>query len=223
MTNLVTQALRAREGGATRRCHTIPWIGHYDVAQHTFNMLTLLDLLAPDDVNDFQVIRHVLWHDVHERWTGDVPAGLRYFHPDVRKNFKLAKREVNERFGFPDDLREDGEARAWVRALDQLEFYLACQDQKALGNRNVDPYLRGVEEWFDEAEGIPDQVVCFFREFRWERTSQRLSRSSTLPASMRPCYECGCLHPQRQPGPPFLCEDCQRRRREDATYEQRES
>jgi len=146
--NITTQVLRAREGGAVKRVHTIPWIGEYNVAQHTFGMLVLLDLLYDehkihdDDWPYIQLTQHILWHDVAERWTGDAPGGLRYFDEDIRKNFKLAEKEVIEKFNFPlKELPDWNSDKAWVRSLDQLEFWLACHDQRALGNKNVEPYI----------------------------------------------------------------------------------
>lgn len=184
--SITTQVLRTREGGNVRRCHTVPWIGHYDVAQHTFGMLMLLDLLyqKPDPLggasyNYVELQQYILWHDVHERWTGDVPAGLRFFKPDIRKTFKLAEKEVQEKFEFP-MLELDPEEKDWIRALDQLEFLLSCYDQKALGNQNVDQYIRDVEEWFVDNENVPKPVATFVRNFKWERTNQRTEEGQKL-------------------------------------------
>lgn len=177
--NIITQVLRAREGGAVKRVHTIPWIGEHNVAQHTFGMLMLLDLLytkpGPHDGtvhNYIELQQHILWHDVPERWTGDAPGGLRYFDEDVRKNFKLAEKEVIEKFNFP-TVELDEDDQAWVRSLDQLEFWLSCYDQKALGNKNVEPYITDVDAWFRKnCKEIPEPVLAFWLDFRWERTSQ---------------------------------------------------
>lgn len=168
--NISTQVLRAREGGAVKRVHTIPWIGEYTVAQHTFGMLMLLDLLHPAIAS--RIVKYILWHDIAERWTGDAPGGLRYFDEDVRKNFKLAEKEVIEKFEFPTvALDEDG--KAWVRSLDQLEFWLACHDQEAMGNQNVLPYIKAVDDWFHEnCKEIPKPIYMFWIGFKWERTSQ---------------------------------------------------
>lgn len=176
------RVLRAREGGAVKRCHTMPWIGHYDVAQHTFNMLTLLDILfwqpasrslagvsVEDRIRYLTMIRSILWHDAHERWTGDVPYGLRHFDPEVRKNFLKAAASINNKLDLPDPALYADESR-WVRSLDQLEFFLSCHDQLNLGNESARCYTQDSKKWL-LSEAV-EPVREFVEKFVWQRTPQ---------------------------------------------------
>lgn len=132
-------------------------------------MLVLLDLFNPKlfTPDDALIAKHILYHDIHERHTGDVPNGLRAFPPEVRENFKKAEAVVNKKFGF--DVPElSPVGQMWVTALDNLEFYLSCQDQLALGNRNMVPYLCASEEWF-ATEDVPEEVKEFIKKYRWKR------------------------------------------------------
>lgn len=176
--NQITRVLRTREGGAVKRVHTIPWIGDYTVSQHTYGMLMLLDVLYPRTPG-FAIIQRILWHDVHERWTGDVPAGLRFFKPEVRENFKHAEAEVQVKFKFPLETTSYND-KLWIRALDQLEFLLSCYDQRALGNQNVEQYIKDVREWFKDNNNVPEPVLDFVDNFKWSRTNQRTEEGQKL-------------------------------------------
>lgn len=76
------QVRAARESGAVRRAHIMHTLRHYDIAQHCYNMTAMLMLLHPEP--SLTLIKAVMFHDVAERWTGDIPhtaktssAGLR--------------------------------------------------------------------------------------------------------------------------------------------------
>ncbi len=165
--------LRCREAGHVMRCHTIRTNSYHDVAQHTYNVMVLLHALHPCPSS--VLVKAVLYHDVQERWTGDVPAGLRYFAPEVRTGFKKAEKVVNEklRIPMPDFLIEH--SQKWLTALDQLEFWLWCHDEIHLGNEHAKPYLQTMDEWFlINKYDIPSECLEFVEKFRWYRTSQKI-------------------------------------------------
>ena len=81
--------LQMIEGGQVKRCHCLPHHGHYDVAQHTFNMLILLDELWPHVEPNVDLMRHILRHDLFERWTGDMPCMSKSLMPGMKEAINL--------------------------------------------------------------------------------------------------------------------------------------
>lgn len=161
------QALR--EAGAVKRCHTIPIHGHYDVAQHCWNAVTLLFCLHPDPSP--ALIKAVLYHDAGERYVGDLPAPAKWFSPDLSLLHGRLEDMILERLGLNIDLLP--EDWRWLKSLDLLEFYLFCLDQKAFGNQHILKCLEAVKNWFHEQhERIPVPIQQFYNNHKWSRTDE---------------------------------------------------
>lgn len=167
----IKQVRAAREGGNVRRCHTVPHHGEYTVGKHSYDAANLLLFLNPDaSVN---LIKAVLWHDLGERWTGDVP------YPAVRRDAEFAaayrrlEKEGMERHGIKmPELTQD--ETNWLSCVDKLELLLWAYDQTALGNKMVCEYITVLNKWFEDAEAenrAPKVVVKFWRYYSFQRLS----------------------------------------------------
>lgn len=130
--NLV-RVLATREGGVVRRCHAVPHNTLYNVAQHSFGAVSLLLLLHPNP--SVALIKAVQWHDVAERWLGDMPSPGKGHDPDLAEHYERVEAGLLERLGLAQDLTED--EQEWLKAVDTLELWLWCREEEALGNRNV--------------------------------------------------------------------------------------
>jgi 5'-deoxynucleotidase YfbR-like HD superfamily hydrolase len=144
-------------------------------------MLTLLDLFArrnslilnDKDYRDLQ--QHILYHDTHERFTGDVPNGLRHLDKvsSSAGHFRELQEAVDNKLGYiQGDLSPH--QYNWFKSLDRLEFLLTCYDQRALGNKNIEPCIAYEEKWFATSEIVPSEVRKFVADFEWRRTSNEL-------------------------------------------------
>lgn len=160
-----------REGGNTERCHTTPHHGSYSVAEHSWNVATLLATLHPDPSRD--LILAGMWHDVHERWTGDTPAPIKWCLGNVtRDELKRLSDSIDSsleiKFYLPtEDIK-------WLKACDMLEFWLWSTDQQALGNCNANEGKLNAEHWFNTHEhDVPVTVRDFMTHYKWCRTSDR--------------------------------------------------
>jgi hypothetical protein len=109
--------LRAqREGGKVTRAHTAGgYHGHYDIAQHSFNMLLLLYELHPNP--SVNLIKAISYHDLAERYTGDLPAPALLEFPEVRSSLKKIESVVAESMGL--NVEITAEDKAWVASLDK--------------------------------------------------------------------------------------------------------
>ncbi len=160
-----------REGGKTERTHTTPHHGSYSVAEHSWGVATLLAVLHPDPSR--HLILAGMWHDVHERWTGDTPAPIKWCLGNVTKDeLKGLENSIGSSLGINFDLST--EDLKWLKACDMLEFWLWSMDQEALGNRNAKEGQTNAEYWFDTHEDdVPDTVHNFMSHYTWYRTSDR--------------------------------------------------
>lgn len=159
------QALR--EGGRVQRLHTVPIIGDASVAAHSFNMALLLAILMPDYPG--RLMEAVLTHDLAERWVGDTPAPAKYtIHPPLGEELKKAEEVVDKALGIGIELSEF--ERGWLKALDILELLMFCEDQLALGNRNVELTAKNCRIILD-ADWVPNRVREFAMCYEWERTA----------------------------------------------------
>lgn len=166
----VTKVLRLREAGHVERCHTIPHHGSYPVGLHTFHMLAMLVVLHPDPHP--LLFQAIIYHDVHERWTGDVPPVVRRLVPEFAASYDSACTKIEKAADCPNVfLSSDG--RMWIRALDRLEFFLWCHDQVNLGNQHVAECMGEITRWLqDNRAEMPEPCRDFFDNFEWKRTDE---------------------------------------------------
>lgn len=168
----------AREGGAVERCHGTPHHGSYSVGHHTFNAVSLLLLLHPAPT--VELIKTVQWHDVAERWLGDVPSPAKSVDHGFVEPYARAEERVLFQLGlcsFGCDLPE--EDLRWLKAVDILELWMWTADQLMLGNRMVLRMRRSCEEVLDRYrdEGtLPAPALAFYlQESGHPLTNGRLS------------------------------------------------
>jgi hypothetical protein len=168
----VQKALAIREGGNTIRCHTQQYIGSYNVAMHSFNALSLLLLLYPGTVRS-ELVRAVLWHDVPERWTGDIPAPAKWASMSLKEVLVELEQKVLDRLGLSDLFNLTEQEHKWLWSVDLLELYMWGKDQVALGNNTVQGLLNRVEDLFIKSqEKLPLEVIGFLAKFEWQRTPE---------------------------------------------------
>lgn len=158
-----------REAGAVERCHTYPKIGRYTNAEHCYNMLCMAYVLYPGEHPPEKLIRAILYHDVPERWTGDIPAPVKSKIEGIQELESVIFTELG--IGY----QLDEETNRWLQALDKAELYVWARGEYALGNIAVVEILIVISRWLSENEGlIPDEVLLFLRKYTWERLGDGL-------------------------------------------------
>lgn len=163
---LTRQVQALREGGHTQRLHTVPHLGDASVATHSWNMAVMYLQLCPEP--KLNVVKHILEHDVAERWIGDTPAPAKYaINPELGRACHAAEALVEAALDIESDLPK--EDQRWVKGLDLFELMLYCEDQLAIGNRNVE--LTGEncrvilrEHW------VPQLIKDMATHYVWSRT-----------------------------------------------------
>jgi 5'-deoxynucleotidase YfbR-like HD superfamily hydrolase len=165
--SLHTQILAARESAQVERCHTLPHIGSYTVGQHCYGALALLLLLH--EAPSLNLIKAVAFHDLPERWLGDIPSPGKL--GSLAKSFEEVEAEIFEKLGFKFDLADDD--KYWLKLVDALDLWCWAKEQQMLGNHAADEIAGRLGGWLQHSP-LPDGV----REFIWFRT-QRPARLSS--------------------------------------------
>lgn len=171
--NLVQKALALREGGQVIRAHTMPYVGAYNVAIHSYNAVSLLLLLYPGQPR-VELIRAVMWHDVPERWTGDVPSPAKWSSSDLKEVLDNLEQKILDTLGEGELFTNlTFQESYWLTAVDLLELWMWGQDQAAMGNYAANKLMYRVFELIKSKwERIPKEVQDFITEFKWERTGE---------------------------------------------------
>jgi len=165
----IRQIKAAREGSSVRRCHTTPHHGEYTVGKHSFDALCLLMFLHP--APSMNLVKAVMFHDLGERWVGDMPATAKMLNERLGAEYEEAEQralESNHIF-LP---RLDFADQNWLNAVDKLELYLWCLEQLMMGNHNIDDYVTVLHKWFDakaEEGKLPNEVQRFLNHYTTER------------------------------------------------------
>ena len=115
-----------------------------------------------------------LYHDVGEVLTGDMPAPVKYFNPEIRGAYRAIETAANQRLlnMVPEALREEyrplfvaatADRDAWdvVKAADKLCAYLKCVEEVAAGNRE---FSRAEQALRATVEALPQPEVRYFLE-----------------------------------------------------------
>jgi 5'-deoxynucleotidase len=142
------------------------------VIAHT--LATIRNRLYGGRVDPARAAVLALYHDAGEVLTGDLPAPVKYFNPEIRGAYREIEAAANQRLlgMVPDALREDyralfvaadGDKDAWdlVKAADKLCAYLKCVEEVAAGNRE---FSRAEQALRATVEALPHAEVRYFLE-----------------------------------------------------------
>lgn len=163
------QALR--EAGHLSRGHNLRYLGSYDVAQHSWQAVMLLYCLHPNPSPN--LVKAVLFHDVGERYVGDLPAPAKWASTELTELHGNLELQAMKSLGVEVELTD--EEVSWAKAVDCLELLLWSEDQLALGNRHVVNVHSGLMLWFlHEARKLPPVVIEFVNNYTWSRTNEQL-------------------------------------------------
>ena len=166
----IQRALALREGGQTQRCHTMPYIGPYNVAMHSYNALSLLLTIYPTQPS-LELVKAVLWHDVPERWTGDVPTPAKMSSYLLKQHLYGLELKVLERLGIGElFINLTATEKEWLDAVDLLELLMWGREQEALGNTTVRKLVKQIYAIFEtRKDQTPLMVLEFIEGYVYSR------------------------------------------------------
>lgn len=172
--NLVQRVLALREAGQVQRAHTISFVGPYNIAIHSYNAVNLLLLLYPDGQPPLRLVKAVLWHDVPERWTGDIPSPAKWANPPLKHLLGIMEYRLLKAIKLYEPFQElTLQEQNWLTGVDLLELLLWGHDQLAMGNKTVEYLIHRVENLIrQKGDAIPGEVQSFINIFEWQRTPE---------------------------------------------------
>lgn len=166
------------EAGRVTRFHTTPHIQPYNVATHSWGMAALLCALYPGGQPSLNLVWSVLFHDVAERWLGDIPSPAKWWiTPDAQEGLDSAEQHLMTSLGLCFVLTE--EEQHWLHALDLLELYQYCNSELSMGNTNTEQAMtacfeRLLEPW------VPKPITEWLMKGDWDgRTDDSFGRHTS--------------------------------------------
>ena len=126
-----------RMAGGVKRYHTWPTLRTQTVAEHSWQVMRLFLELFPDAVT-VEVLTWILWHDVAEIGTGDVPFPLKSRYPELKGILDEIENDVTENMGivWPELTPRQ---RLLVKVCDLLEMWEWGCEEMRMGNRYAEP------------------------------------------------------------------------------------
>jgi 5'-deoxynucleotidase len=142
------------------------------VIAHT--LATIRNRLFDGRVDPARAALLALYHDAGEVLTGDLPAPVKYFNPEIRDAYREIEAAANQRLlaMVPAPLRDDyralfapadGDRECWalVKAADKICAYLKCVEEVAAGNRE---FSRAEQALRATVEAVSLPEVRYFLE-----------------------------------------------------------
>ena len=157
---LITRIKAVREAGLVERCHTVRHNSSYNNAQHQYGVASLCHLLFPEHPH---LVGYALFHDVAERWTGDIPSPVLKNQPELKKHLSLVDEKIASWLNLPCEHTLTGDEFRMLKAADSLELWLwACEEIRS-GNLEVLGLKDKIEAWW--AGSPPVEPVKTLVEF----------------------------------------------------------
>ncbi len=159
----INQIKALLEAGQVERLHATPHHRPYNVATHSWNMAAMLCQLHPNPSS--HLIKAVLFHDVAERYVGDMPSpGKWWISPAIGQILQKVEEEIQHLLGVSFELTERD--RDWLKALDLVELFYFCCEEMAMGNSHVKSIIETCWELLNE-DWVPSAVHDWIDE-GWE-------------------------------------------------------
>jgi len=161
MKNELQRILLAIEGGRVKRCHCFPTNSDPTIGLHIFNALSLLLILCPDP--SINMIKALQFHDMGERFLGDLPAPAKFNCPVLKEIYEGEEKSILMKYGMLPIL--DDRERNWIHAVDMLEFFIFINYELNLGNNYARQRLARITRMLDKAE-LPKPIKDFYNKIR---------------------------------------------------------
>jgi 5'-deoxynucleotidase len=123
--------------GRVKRYHIHHLNSPQSVADHTFGVAAIVSILWP--YSSVELLRAAIFHDIAEKFTGDMPGPVKREYPELKKLMDDAERVVMLRMGLI-KYHEDSlspEDRKKLKAADYMEALLFCIAEETSGNRHI--------------------------------------------------------------------------------------
>lgn len=153
--NTLIQARLFRDAADVKRYHTRRTIRTQSIGAHSFNMMLLIQQVAPDCRKE--VLLACMYHDLPEYFTGDMPGDFKKKHIALGEMMDEAEKDLAPLYqSFLLTLEEE----ALVKWADRMEGALWCMEEMRMGNAFVAMIVENYLGWI-LASKKPFKPVAF--------------------------------------------------------------
>lgn len=161
------QIMELWDAAYVKRWHTENIVGEQTVGSHSFGVVLLLLLLHPEPTQT--LLRAAAFHDLAEKWTGDLPTQLKWSHPELRAEHDRVEEACEKHKDiYMDDALTQIE-KNWLKACDMLDAYMFATRQLNMGNTMLTDVLSRIDEamrGMHNEKRCPMEVSRFFVFYR---------------------------------------------------------
>ncbi len=137
----------ALKGGTVERFHTRPLIHKQNNAEHQYGVVTIAALLDPDISK--QSLLRMLWHDVHEGQTGDIPYYSKLNWPDLKVALTKAEAELDSRYNLLPEFSTEQD-KITLKLAEYFDVLIFCSKETYLGNKEFFITIQECVDLIDE-------------------------------------------------------------------------
>ncbi len=154
-----------------------------NVAEHSQQVAIIAHVLAliknlkfDGQLNPDKAAVLALYHDCSEVLTGDLPTPVKYFNPNIAKEYKIIETAAEQKLleMLPEEMQSlfaplidsgkmDPEYKKIVKDADTLCAYIKCLEELVAGNQEFEPAKRRLETMLGDR--ITDEMRYFIRQF----------------------------------------------------------
>lgn len=118
--------------GYVKRWHREAYVPSQSIAEHSWRVAIIAREVFGWGLNE---LGDILYHDVDEIFTGDIPATTKWEAPEIKELLDRMAQNWRQAHDI-DSMRLDGQAAIEFKVCDWSEAALYCLEQLEIGNRN---------------------------------------------------------------------------------------
>lgn len=122
-----------RQAARVERMHTQPLARQQTVGEHTFNVIALIDMVAPEMT--INLWRAALYHDIPEAITGDMPGNIKWKYEGLAKSLEQVEENIISAYRLGINLAQKEENV--LKFCDTMELAIFCIEEAERGDRNA--------------------------------------------------------------------------------------
>ena len=121
-------------GGMVKRYHNRPVLHAQNNAEHQYMVASIACLLYPKI--PVQLLKNILWHDIYEYETGDMPWAIKRQNPDIKAAIMRIEKQSIERYELTTKLSTL--EHSILKLAEYFECMIFCINELKLGNSEYD-------------------------------------------------------------------------------------
>lgn len=131
--------------GEVIRFHTERMLTRQTVGSHSWRVATIITLVHPNP--SANLLKAALFHDVAERWTGDIPSPAKWEWETLKRGAIVSTSHVELVLKLPTG-QLTPEEQMWLKGADFLDLLLHLRDELSMGNSTVAATATRAQEYF---------------------------------------------------------------------------